>query len=51
MLTNVDEAQDLLSIDNERRRPGDVISCEAEAMIDAVTLDDRAIRVDEDRQR
>jgi hypothetical protein len=51
ILTNVDEAQDLLPVDDECRRPGDVISCESETVIDTVTLDDRTIRVGEDRHR
>jgi hypothetical protein len=50
MPTYVDEAQALLPVDDERRRPGNVIRRQAEAMIDTVALDDRPIRVDEDRQ-
>jgi hypothetical protein len=49
-LANVDEAQALVLINDERRRMGDVISCQAEKMIDAVALDDRTIWIDEDRQ-
>jgi hypothetical protein len=46
-LADVDEAQNLLPIDNKRCRPGDVKGREAEVMIDAIPLDDRTIRVGE----
>jgi hypothetical protein len=50
-LADVDEAQDLVPIDNERRRPGDVKCREPEVMINAIPLDDRTIRVGEDGYR
>jgi hypothetical protein len=50
-LADVDEAQDLVTIDNERRWPGDVKRREPEVMIDAIPLDDRTIRVGEDWDR
>jgi hypothetical protein len=49
-LADVDEADALLTIDDERRRAGDVEGCEPEPMVDAVALDDRTVWVDEDRE-
>ena len=47
---NMNEAQALVAVDDERRRPGDVEGGEPEAVIDPVALDHRAIRIDKDRQ-
>jgi hypothetical protein len=49
-LADIDEAQALVAVDDERRRPGDVVGGEPETVIDPVALDHRSIRVDEDRQ-
>jgi hypothetical protein len=49
-LTSADvyEADALATIDDERGRPSDVKCGQPQAMIDAITLDHRAVRVNED---
>jgi hypothetical protein len=49
--TDMPEANTLLTIDDERCRPGNIESGNAEAMIDPVALDHRAVGVDEERDR
>jgi hypothetical protein len=44
------EANALLTVDDERGWPSDVECREPKAMINAVALDHRTIRIDEDRQ-
>jgi hypothetical protein len=44
------EANALLTVNNERGWPSDVEGREAKAMINAVALDHRTIRIDEDGQ-
>jgi hypothetical protein len=48
---DVYEADALLTVDDERSWPSDVERRQPKAMIDAVALDHRAVRVDKDRKR
>jgi hypothetical protein len=50
-LADVHEEDTLRTIDDEGRWPSDVERREPETVIDAVALDHRAVRVDEDRER
>jgi hypothetical protein len=47
---DVQIADALRTVDDKRGRPCDVERCEPEPMVDAVALDHRAVRIDEDRQ-
>jgi hypothetical protein len=49
-LADVDEAQALVAVDDEGRRPGDVEGGEPETVIDPIAFDHRPIRIDKDRQ-
>ncbi len=49
--TDVHEADALMAIDDECRRPGDVEGSEAETMIDPILLHDRSIGVDQNGNR
>jgi hypothetical protein len=49
-LADVDEAEALLTVDDERGWPSDVKGRQPEAMIDPVALDHRTICIDEDRE-
>ena len=49
-LADIDEAQALVAVDDERRRSGDVVGSEPETVIDPVALNHRSIRIDKDRQ-
>jgi hypothetical protein len=45
----MNEADTLLTIDDERCRSGDIETSDSQAMIDTVALDHRAVGVDEER--
>ena len=48
-LADVDEAQALVAVDDEGRRPGDVEGGEPETVIDPIAFDHRPIRIDKAR--
>jgi hypothetical protein len=47
---NMNEAQALVAVDDERRRPSNIECGESETVIHTVALDHRAVRIDEDRE-
>jgi hypothetical protein len=49
-LADIHEAQALVAVDDERRRPGDIEGGESETVIDPIAFDHRSIRIDKDRQ-
>jgi hypothetical protein len=49
-LADVPKADALAAVDDECRWPSDVEGGEPETVVDAVTFDHRAVRVDEDRK-
>jgi len=49
-LADMDEAEAPRTIDDERRWPGNIESGQPQAVVDAIALDDRTIRIDQDRK-
>jgi hypothetical protein len=47
---NIDKAEALIAVDEERRRPSNVVGGEPEMMIHTITFDHRAIRIDKNGQ-
>jgi hypothetical protein len=46
----MDKAETLRTIDDERRWPGNIEGGQPQTMVDAIALDDRTIRIDQDRK-
>jgi hypothetical protein len=49
-LADIHEAQALVAVDDERRRPSDVEGGEPEMVVDSIAFDHRSIRIDKDWQ-